>query len=257
MTDIPTSSIVKSAYRAVLVLEHLASAEKRQSLDSLHRSLGIPKSSLHGLLRTLRSREWVEVDESGTLFRLGVRALLVGTAYIDSDEVVALTRDTMDRLVVETGETIHLGRLDGPEIVYLATRQSTHQLRLFSRVGRRLPAHATALGKILLSFLSKEELEDLMSPHLQGLTANTITDLAVLHEELDETRRRGYAIDQEESSIGIKCIGFAVPFGGPPRDAISISVPLARLDDERSAELTSTLRFAVDELRSRVALASS
>lgn len=253
MTKPQPPPVVKSADRAIVVLEHLAAAGDRQSLHTLHQELGIPKSSLHGLLRTLCSRGWLEVDESGTLFRLGVRALLVGTSYIDSDETVALTRDIMDQLVEETGETVHLGRLDGPEVVYLATRQSTHHLRLYSRVGRRLPAHATSLGKALLAFRSDEEVERLLQPPLAALTPNTITDMTALRAELHETRARGYALEHEENMVGIGCIGFPLPGSDPPRDALSISVPLARLDPPRAAELTEVLMRAVEEIRPRVA----
>lgn len=240
---------VKSADRTIAVLEHLASRGSGQSLNGLHRELGIPKSSLHGLLGTLRQRGWVEVDGSGTLYRLGVRALLVGTAYIDSDDIVGLTRDTLDRLAEETGETVHLARLDGPEVVYLATRQSAHNLRMFSRVGRRLPAHATSLGKALLAQLSPDDLAELLPDPLPALTSHTIIDMVALRAELEVTRQRGYARDVEENTLGISCIGFAVPDGAKPRDAISISVPLVRLDEEGSESLVGILQDAIERLR--------
>jgi len=109
------------------------------SLGSLQESLGYPKSSLYVLLRTLVDVGWIETDATGTLYRIGLRALLVGTSYIDSDDVVAGARSALDRLAEETGETCHLARLDGSDVVYLATRESHHYLRPFSRIGRRLP----------------------------------------------------------------------------------------------------------------------
>lgn len=240
---------VKSADRAIELIEHLASRGDGQSLNTLHRELSIPKSSLHMLIWTLRQRGWIEVDDSGTLFRLGVRALLVGTAYIDSDEIVAVTRDTLDYLVEETGETVHLARLDGAEVVYLATRQSTHHLRMFSRIGRRLPAHATSLGKVLLAQRSIEELAKLLPNQLTPLTEHTITNHADLQRELEITRQRGYAKDVEENTIGISCIGFAVPSRGLSNDAISISVPLARLNEARTKTLISVLHDAIERLQ--------
>lgn len=236
---------VKSADRALIVLEHLAWAPGPHTLNTLHHALGVPKSSLHGLLRTLREREWVEVDESGTLFRLGVRALLVGTSYIDTDEVVAVASETLDQLAIDTEETVHLGRLDGPEIVYLATRQSQHSLRLISRVGRRLPAHTTALGKVLLAHRPPAEVDALLPSSLERLTPNSIADHDALRQELNATRARGYAVDREENTLGITCIAFALPGDQPPSDAISISVPLARFTEQRAAEWRDSLQAAV------------
>lgn len=242
-------SRVKSADRTLVILEHFASSGTRQTLQSLHQELGIPKSSLHGLLRTLEARGWIEADASGSLFGLGVRALLVGTSYIDSDDVVALTRDVLDHLAADTGETIHLARLDANEVVYLATRQSVHHLRMFSRVGRRLPAHNTALGKALLASRSDDEVRELLVHPLASLTPNTFTDLQDLLEELELTRRRGYALDREENTLGINCFAACLPTASPAQDAISISVPLARLSDERGEEHVALLRGAIDELR--------
>ena len=121
------------------------------ALVELARELDIPKSSLHGILRTMIARGWVETDATGTRFGLGVRALQVGAAYLDSDDTVGLVASLLDELAQEFGETVHLGRLDGADVVYIAKRESMHPLRLFSAIGRRLPAHATALGKALLA----------------------------------------------------------------------------------------------------------
>ena len=237
----PAGQPVKSADRVLEILEHLAVSGQRRSLSALHTDLGIPKSSLHGILRTMQQRGWIETDETGSRFGLGVRALLVGTSYIDADDVVELTRHTMDALASRTGETVHLGRLDGTEIVYLATRQSVHSLRMFSRVGRRLPAHATAMGKALLAHCGDDDLATRLPRHLAGLTDATITDHRALRDELERIRTQGYALDREEGTPGIRCIAVPLMRGGQPRDAISISVPAVRMDAGREAELIGLL----------------
>src|SRR5262247_1527598 len=135
---------VKSADRTLEVLEALAAAPRRQSLVELCAALDIPRSSLHGLLRTCTARGWVEADETGTRFGIGLRALRVGASYVDTDDEIQRLQPVLDRLSAQFGETVHLGRLDGCDVVYLAKRESTHPLRLFSAIGRRLPAHATA-----------------------------------------------------------------------------------------------------------------
>ena len=127
MTDTATQSgPVKSALRTIELLEYFAGHRGLHSLAELQQRLGYPKSSLYMLLRTLVELGWVETDATGTRYGIGVRALLVGTSYIDGDEVVAAARPTLDRLSDDTTETIHLARLDGTNVVYLATRQSQH-----------------------------------------------------------------------------------------------------------------------------------
>lgn len=167
---------VKSSTRTLEVLEALAASPQRRSLVDLARALDIPKSSLHGILRTMAQRGWVESDPTGTRFGLGVRALQVGAAYLTSDDTVGLLGGVLDDLSRQFGETVHLGRLDGAHIVYLAKRESVHPLRLYSAIGRQLPAHATALGKALLAERPDDALDGLLTWPLPALTPHTVTD---------------------------------------------------------------------------------
>jgi DNA-binding IclR family transcriptional regulator len=239
-----TGRSVKSATRTLGILEALAASDRRLSLADLAKELGIPKSSLHALIGTLQDWGWVETDSSGRQFGLGVRALLVGTSYVDSDDIVAATRDALDWLSEIVGETVHLGRLDGPDIVYLAKRESTHPLRLFSAIGRRLPAHATALGKVLLAERTEAELDRILPQTLPRLSDNTITDRGALRKELDRTSRRGWARDNQENATGIRCLAVAVGEDKPPFNAISCSVPVVRLDSRREKDIVDKLMRA-------------
>jgi DNA-binding IclR family transcriptional regulator len=241
---------VKSADRTLEVLELLATAPRRRTLAELARELDIPKSSLHGILRTMAQRGWVETDPTGTRFGLGVRALQVGAAYIDADDAVGLLAGVLDGLAAEVGETVHLGRLDGRYVVYLAKRESVHPLRLFSAIGRRLPAHATALGKVLLATRGDDEVDRLLPQPLPALTRHTITGLDALHADLAAIRERGYAVDHEENTEGIVCFAMAVPLRVPATDAVSISVPVARIGAGSEERMVAALRRAVDQLRS-------
>lgn len=220
---------VKSSERTLQLLEHVAAVGEAQTLASLSQDLGIPKSSLHAILRTMVNRGWLQTDADSLRFRLGVRALLVGSSYVESDDVVTRTSATLDRLADEIGETIHLGRLDGADIVYLAKRESRHPLRLFSAVGRRLPAHATALGKCILAW--QEDPLATLPAVLPQLTEHTIVDREALLRDLEAVRARGYAVDDEENTPGIRCIAVPIRQGGLVSDAISCSVPVVRFDD--------------------------
>ncbi len=226
-----SARVVKSADRTLDVLEELARSTGPLALGELSRRLGIPKSSLHGLLRTLERRGWVEVDEGGLRFRLGVRAMQVAGSYLDHDRVLAAARQVLDSIADETGETVQLARLDGGDVVYLAQRQARHPVRLISSIGQRLPAHATALGKALLSRMDEGELAGRLSFPLPSLTEWTITELDQLIADLRVARMRGYAIDEQEAAQGLYCFAAPVPDlqGDLPTHSISVSVPSFRL----------------------------
>jgi DNA-binding IclR family transcriptional regulator len=253
-TQEPAGRTVKSSERTLGILEHLAAARRPRSLGELSRELGIPKSSLHAILRTMEERGWVQTDASGLGFGLGVRSLLVGASYVESDDVVALTTDTLDQLADEVGETVHLGRLDGPDIVYLAKRESKHPLRLFSAIGRRLPAHATALGKAVLAAQDLDAALAQLPDELAALTPNTITDRTALRAELEAIRARGYALDNEENTEGIRCIGVAIRRAGEVHDAISCSVPVFRLEADSEERFVAAMLKARDRAEARLAV---
>ncbi|MDH6121085.1 IclR family transcriptional regulator [Kitasatospora sp. GAS204B] len=243
-----TGAPVKSAVRTVELLEYFAGHPGMHSLAEVHEALCYPKSSLYMLLRTLVELGWVETDLTGTRYGIGVRALLVGTSYIDGDEVVSAARPVLDKLAADTTETIHLARLDGSDVVYLATRQSQHYLRPFTRVGRRLPAHSTSHGKALLATYPDEQVRELLPATLAQLTEHTITDREQLIEELGRVRESGYAVDNEENTLGLRCYGTAIPYRRPARDAISVSTPVARLTPGREELIREALLAARDRL---------
>ncbi|WP_211300054.1 IclR family transcriptional regulator [Haloactinopolyspora alba] len=241
---------VKSADRTLEILEVLADAPERIGLGHLARTLSIPKSSLHGILRTMVRRGWVETDDSGQLFGLGVRSLLVGASYVDRDDAVTRAQPLLDWLNAQVGETTHLGRLDGSDVVYLAKRESSHPLRMYSAIGRRLPAHATALGKALLAARDDGEVADLLPARLPTLTLNTIGDRDDLLAELDRIRAVGYAIDREENSEGIRCFAVSLRTSRPPVDAVSVSAPTLRLDTRTEQRIIDVLVQANERLLS-------
>jgi DNA-binding IclR family transcriptional regulator len=230
---------VKSAARTVDLLELLAARDNRPArLRELAEELDVPRSSLYALLQTLIARGWVRTDATGSLYGIGIHALLVGTSYIDSDPRVELVRPFIDEAAESLGETIHFARLDGDDIVYLATRESRQYLRTWSRVGRRMPSHVAALGKALLA-----ERDDAALPAdpLRQLTPHTVRNRAALTAQLDQVRVRGYAIEREEGVVGIVGFGFALRYATPAVDAISCSVPVARLTPQHEREIAEVM----------------
>jgi DNA-binding IclR family transcriptional regulator len=242
---------VKSADRTVELLELLSRTSEPLTLSEIQRELSYPKSSLFVLLRTLVARGWVETDRRGTGYSIGVRALLVGTSYLDRDPVIRAATRVLEELRAEVNETVHLARLDGPDVVYLASRESAHQLRLTSRVGRRLPAHATSLGKALLAQRSDEEVDEILPAELAAITPQTLVDRKALFADLAATRERGYAVERGENTAGLGCFAVALDYKypAPASEAISCSVPSVRLDDpEHAAQVAEAIVRHAQEL---------
>lgn len=239
---------VKSAARVLEVLELLGADGARLSLAEMAGAMAVPKSSLHAILRTMEARRWVDVDPAGTRYSLGLKALLTGPAYLEGDDTASLAGPVLDALAEETGEAVHLGRLDGTDVVYLAKRESRHALRMYSAVGRRLPAHATALGKALLSQYDAAEIQRRLNWPLERLTPDTVVDPDALLAQLDEARLRGWACDDGENSVDIRCVAVALGGGRGSGDALSCSVPKSRMDDDRVEEIARAVTEAAHSL---------
>ncbi|MFI1733537.1 IclR family transcriptional regulator [Streptomyces acidicola] len=241
---------VKSAARTVDLLELLAARGDRPArLQELADELQVPRSSMYALLQTLINRGWVRTDATGSLYGIGIRALLTGTSYLDSDPRVRVVRPYLDEASDALGETIHMGRLDGTDVAYLATRESHEYLRTISRVGRRLPAHAGALGKALLAERADDAVPE---PPYAPLTPNTHTTRESLLADIAATRARGYSVDHEEGVTGIVGFGFALRYDAPAQDAISCSVPVARLSPSHEEQIVAVMR----EIRAKVEAAT-
>lgn len=231
---------VKSAARALDLLDEIAANGPGTQLQ-LSMRLGIPKSSLHALLRTMTARGWLQTDPTRSVYQLGIRSLVVSSAYLDGDSVLSRASPLMDEVAAATQETVHLGRLDVADIIYTAKRESTHPLRMYSAVGRRLPAYSTSLGRAILAEQPEAVRVDLIPDTIEPITPHTTTDKDVLLAMIDKAAILGYAVESEESCVGVRCFGVALPFGRTAVDALSVAVPISRLDGGREDFIIETL----------------
>ena len=233
MTEAPP---VKSAQRLVELVECLAETPDGATFTELLASTGLPKSSLHGLLATLHAHGWVDLDEPSRRYRLGIRLWRLSQRVPRFDLLAHLAQRHLVTIRDELNETVQLSVLDGLDNVYIAKVDSEHPLRLVSTVGARLPASATALGKVLLAHLEPEEFARRIADQpLTRFTDQTITDVATLETDLRGIRKKGYGEDDGEYTPGVHCL--AVPVrgrGGAVVAAMSCTVPTARFDDSAS-----------------------
>jgi IclR family transcriptional regulator, KDG regulon repressor len=231
-SDADQSAGVKSARRVLDVLEFLADHKAGASFTLLSEQLNLPKSSLHWLLLTLSTRGWIYLDESSRRYRLGVRVWQVAQNFDGLDSLARVAHKHLAAASEELNETVQLAVLDGIDNVYIAKAESDHPLQLVSRVGARLPAYATGLGKVLLADLEPAELRRRMAAtRIQQFTDQTISTVSVLEERLAEIRDRGYGEDEGEYTRGVYCV--AVPIKTPEGRtiaAMSCSIPSARTD---------------------------
>ncbi len=235
---------VKAVDKALRILETLGAEPVDLGLAELSRRLGIEKSTLHRLLGTLERRGFVRRDPSSLRYSLGIRMLELGTAVTARSALGRAAAPVLDRLAVRSRLTVNLAVLDEDEILYVAKRESPEPLRLTVEVGRRLPAHCTALGKAMLAFRPDAEVRRLYGrkKKLRRFTPNTIVDPARLLGELARVRRTGAAEDREELVPGLRCLAApVVDFTGYAVAAISLSAATVSLDERRLAGLRSML----------------
>jgi IclR family transcriptional regulator, KDG regulon repressor len=232
---------VKSAARAIAVLEHLAAHPDGLLLAEIADGLGCPKSSAHMLLTTLAGRGVVRTMRAGrgVVYRLGVRIFEIGQAYGGTVDLIRDGQQLVRELSARCQETVHLAALDDNEVVYLVKEEGPHAMRMVSAVGKRFPAHGTGVGKVLLAGLTDEQLAARYpdASALPALTPHTITDPERLRREVASVRRRGHAIDREESTAGLTCIAAPVYDAGGMVAAMSVSVPSVRFAAPRRQEL--------------------
>lgn len=200
------------------------------------RLTGHPRASVHELLTTLAHRGYLRRQEPGGVYHLGVAAFLLGNAYADSLDLRGIGDRIARELCGEVGETINVGVLQGAHVVYLAKVDSTRPVRLVSSRGGTLPAHCTSVGKALLAYLPKEELERIIAGGLPRMTSRSITTGPRLREELIKVRQQGHSYESGESTPGVTCV--AAPVRGHDGEVVaslSVSVPDLRWP-ERSKE---------------------
>jgi IclR family acetate operon transcriptional repressor len=217
---------VQSLDRAFALLEHMAQAGGDVALSELAARSGLPLPTIHRLVRTLVSSGYVRQLPSRR-YALGPR--LIGLGEAASRMLGAWARPQLAELVEQAGETANLAMLDGDAVVYVAQVPSKHSMRMFTEVGRRVPAHCTGVGKVLLAQLPPPDAHALLArTGMAAQTPHTITDPERLARELERIRLQGYAVDDAEQELGVRCVAVAVP-GGPSTTGLSVSGPETRV----------------------------
>lgn len=248
---------IRAVDRALDLLTELSSSGTELTLTELASRLGLSPSTVYRLVVTLEDRSYIQRDHKTGSCSLGVACLDLGNVFLSQLDLRGRVLPVMETLREESKETIHLGILDANrmEVIYLEKLVGLLPVVMMgSRVGGRIPAHCTALGKCMLAYLPQGVVRDFHSQEgLLSYTPNTITDLNELERELRETRQRGFAVDDIEHEPAVKCV--AAPVWNHEKEvvaAISISAPADRMNEERCLELGASVREAALEVSRRM-----
>jgi len=243
-------SHVQSLARALRLLETLAGAEREMTLTELSEILEWPKSTVHGVLTTLRDFRFVDQSPPNGRYRLGVRLFEYGQKAARNWGIREIAMPAMRKLNAQFGEMVQLATEDAGEVFYLDKIDSTHIIRIVSDIGARLPMHCSGLGKALLAFRPYSEARSiLMRNGMRRMTSRTITEPALMEDELNKIRIQGYASDNQEIMEGLCCV--AAPIRdkeGVVKYAVSVSGLAERLTGPYMEQIKDAVIAAANEI---------
>jgi IclR family KDG regulon transcriptional repressor len=242
--------IIQSVERALRILDLFDEYETELKITDISARMNLHKSTVHSLLKTLQKFHYIEQNMENGKYRLGMKLFERGNFVIHNLDIRSVAKNHLTELSMKTGNTIHLVILDGKEGVYIDKVEGSSATVLYSRIGRRIPIHCSAVGKTLVAFKSQEELASILKGYEYRLnTANTIANEKDFLTELKKVKDQGFALDNEENEPGVACI--AVPIRnhtGEVVAAMSMSQPATRLNSQNMEEAVAMLKEAAQEI---------
>jgi len=225
------SKLIGSVERAFDILNLFDGRSPELGMTEVAKSLGLHKSTVASLIYTLEARGYLNQNPATRKYRLGLKLVERASVVLSHVEIRQVALPHLQVLRDEFDESVNLAVLDGAYVVYVERLVGTRALGVRTEVGKREPAHSTALGKAILSCLPKAEVETFVKQHgLPQVTSQTITSPDRLRRELDKTCERGFAIDNEESELGERCVAAPIfDHLGRVAAAVSVSAPVPRL----------------------------
>jgi IclR family transcriptional regulator, KDG regulon repressor len=226
---------VQAIDRAAKILDCFTFEQLELPVSEIAAKTGLHKSTAHRILMALEYNEIIGQNQETGDYYLGLKLFKLGNQATARIQLREVARPYLIHLMEETKETVHLAVLDENQVLYLEKVEGPHALRMPSRVGRRIPTYCTSLGKAMLSCLDKQQVKQLLrGPRLKAYTSNTATNIDGLLGDLEKTRRRGYAVDNEEIELGLRCVGAPIrDYSGHMVGAVSVAGPSARMSQEK------------------------
>ena len=226
---------IQVAERIFQAVEELSLCEPA-GLVELSNRLELHKSTVHRILSSLQMMGYVRQEEDTGKYRLSLKWMEISNRITEKLDIVSIARPYLRKLSEISGETVHLVEVEGNEAIYIDKVESgSNSIRMVSRVGSRIPLYCSGVGKAMLAERSDEEIEEIWnSSDIRAMTPKTILSLDEFLETIREIRKFGYALDNEENEMGVRCIAASIlDHEGKARNAFSISAPVGRMTDEK------------------------
>jgi DNA-binding IclR family transcriptional regulator len=242
---------LSSVANAIRLTKTFSEHEYEMGISALAQRLGLAKSTVHRLATTLVEYDILEQNRETGKYRLGLALFELGTLVRRKMNVMNEAQGEIHALAEASGETVQLAILDHLSVLYIRIRESNQAVRMSSGLGSRAPAHCTSVGKVLLAHQPQEVVRQVIDGGLKRYTENTITSPDALAEELAAIRARGYAIDDEEIEVGLRCVAAPIrDHTGQVTAAISVAAPVQRMS-KKTLQTTAPSVMAAADLISR------
>jgi IclR family KDG regulon transcriptional repressor len=246
--------IIQAVDRALRILDLFDEHENEIKITDISERMGLHKSTVHSLLKTLQMHRYIDQNPENGKYKLGMKLFEKGNFVIHGLDIRKVAKTHLVDLSTKTGQTTNLVILDGKEGVYIDKVEGALATILYSRIGRRIPVHCSAVGKVLIAFKNREELWKLLQGHIYKVqTPNTITNKQDFLVELEQVNKVGYAIDNQENESGVRCI--AVPIYDHTNQviaAVSMSTLITRIDDAELMRFTEMLKKEANEISNKM-----
>jgi IclR family KDG regulon transcriptional repressor len=225
----PRLDYVQSLSRGLEILE-VINRNGEMGISEVSEALKMDRSTVYRLISTLKAREYLKQNNANSRYYCSLKMFEMGCRVVTKLGMGRQVRYIMEELAVSVGESVNLGVLDGSDIVHIEKIESHETIKVDVGVGERMPSYSTSLGKAILAFLPQDQVSALLEKMIfEKITPNTVTDPKLLLEKLGEVRRCGFAIDDEEFALGLKCLAAPVKdWSGSVVAAVSVAYPKYR-----------------------------
>lgn len=236
--------IIQSVERALKILDLFNEHTSELKLTEISEEMELHKSTIHSLLKTLEKHQYIDQNLENGKYKLGLKLIERGNYVVSTIDIRQVGRNYLLDLSKKTGQTVHLGILNGQEGVYIDKIEGESAVIRFSRIGKGIPLHSTAIGKVLLAFREQNEAQQILKGYdFTKQTEYSITNEAEFLNQLEKVLHQGYAVDNQENELGVRCV--AVPllnFENKVVAGISISTLISQINDDKLEEYIHLLK---------------
>lgn len=246
--------IIQSVDRALSILDLFDEYDKELKLIEITERMGLHKSTVHSLLKTLQKHHYIEQNPENGKYFLGLKLFERGNYVIQSLDLRTAARNELVELSKKTGRTVHLVVQDGKEGIYIDKVESSNATILYSRIGRRVPIHSSGVGKALMAFKDPAEVRKVLDGYeYTKQTKKTITDEATYLQELEAIREQGYAVDNEENEPGVYCVALPIRnHTGQVVAAISSSTTVNQITNAELRKMVESLKVTAAKISEKL-----